>query len=175
MFALRPWPAGLTTILSPINSGLRIQFDGTSSIGAASYAWDYGDGNSDTGPQPIHIYSTPGLFYVVELTVTNACGAISKRKFALNQLSEEEVDFDAKLELYPNPATAEVNLEWNAQNIEPQSVSIFGLNGALQQQALIENTQSGSLTISLNGLAKGLYLMRINHTKGVEQFKLRVY
>jgi PKD repeat protein len=162
------------TILPPTNSGLRIQFDGTSSVGAVSYAWDFGDGNTATGPQPIHIYSTPGLFYEVELTVTNACGAISIRKFRLNQISVEEVALDGGLSLFPNPAAAEVNLEWNAQNIEPQSVHIISLNGAMQKEVLINDGKSGLQRINLGGFSTGLYIVRVNHAKGVEQLKLRL-
>ncbi len=52
-------------------------FDASSSSGdVASYAWDFGDGQSDTGVQPDHDYTTDGNFSVT-LTVTSSTGATS--------------------------------------------------------------------------------------------------
>jgi PKD repeat protein len=161
-------------ILPPTGSGLRIQFDGTLSTGANSYNWDFGDGNTGTGATPVHIYSTPNLLYVVELEVTNACGNKATRRFALNELSQEEWKAGPELTVYPNPATAEVTVEWNTRSTEPQRISIINLNGALQKQVLVQNALAGRQTVALEGLASGLYLIRVSHTKGTEQFKLRV-
>ena len=40
---------------------------------ATTYHWDFGDGNTDTVPYPVHYYSQYGMF-AVTLTVTNHCG-----------------------------------------------------------------------------------------------------
>ena len=57
--------------------GIPIQFDGTQSsdpLGSPlTYAWDFGDGGSATGPQPVHTYVAEGT-YPVLLTVTNTRG-----------------------------------------------------------------------------------------------------
>jgi len=54
-----------------------VQFDGTGSTDAAgpiaSYNWNFGDGTTDVGPQPIHTFTTEGTFNVA-LTVTNNAG-----------------------------------------------------------------------------------------------------
>lgn len=53
--------------------GLTVSFtDG--SIGADSYSWDFGDGNTSTSPSPMHTYAEGGT-YTVALTVTNAGGS----------------------------------------------------------------------------------------------------
>ncbi|MEM7037793.1 MAG: PKD domain-containing protein, partial [Bacteroidota bacterium] len=44
------------------------------SIGAQSYFWDFGDGNTDTSASPMHAYTQSGI-YTVCLTVTNFCGS----------------------------------------------------------------------------------------------------
>ena len=52
-----------------------IQFDGTGSTGdIESYEWEFGDGNTATGANPIHRYDEPGT-YTVELTVRTASGS----------------------------------------------------------------------------------------------------
>jgi gliding motility-associated-like protein len=44
------------------------------SISAVQYLWDFGDGTSDTSPNPLpHTYGSPGT-YIIDLTVTNALG-----------------------------------------------------------------------------------------------------
>ena len=43
-----------------------IDFDGK------TYAWNFGDGATDTVENPVHVYATPGT-YVVTLRITTAC------------------------------------------------------------------------------------------------------
>lgn len=53
--------------------GLTVTFtDG--SVGADTYSWDFGDGNSSTEASPTHTYAAGGT-YTVSLTVTNAGGS----------------------------------------------------------------------------------------------------
>jgi chitodextrinase len=61
---------GLTDV--PIQLDGRRSFDVDGSI--VTYAWDFGDGTTDTGDQVAHVYDTPGL-YTVQLTVTDDGGA----------------------------------------------------------------------------------------------------
>jgi len=55
---------------------LEVSFTGsqsTDNIGIASYAWDFGDGNSSTETNPTHTYNTAGN-YTASLTVTDGEG-----------------------------------------------------------------------------------------------------
>ena len=55
-------------------NALAVTYDGsTSSSGAVTYSWDFGDGSSDTGQVFTHTYASSGT-YNVTLTVTNICG-----------------------------------------------------------------------------------------------------
>jgi PKD repeat protein len=61
---------------SPTNPahGTAVRFDATGSgPSVASYAWDYGDGTTDSGVKPTHTYAAAGT-YVVRLTITDANG-----------------------------------------------------------------------------------------------------
>lgn len=55
-----------------------VQFDGTDSRDAegaiSSYLWEFGDGNTGTGPNPIHTYARPGT-YKVSLDVFDESGS----------------------------------------------------------------------------------------------------
>ncbi|MEL6625523.1 MAG: PKD domain-containing protein, partial [Bacteroidota bacterium] len=43
------------------------------SMGASSYLWDFGDGTTQSGQTPIHMYTTPGV-YTLQLIASNALG-----------------------------------------------------------------------------------------------------
>lgn len=61
--------AGFT---SSVN-GATASFTNTS-VNAASYSWDFGDGQTETVPNPAHTYANDGT-YTVTLTATNPCGS----------------------------------------------------------------------------------------------------
>lgn len=161
-----PVAAWTYTILSPINSGLRVQFDGTASTNATSYSWNFGDGNTGTGPTPIHIYATPGLFYQVELTVTNDCGGSDSRKFALSEIGLDENTLRANLKVFPNPASEVLNLHWDPQGLEPIRFKLYNSQGqaVLSQSAAAPN--SGRAQLNIAALASGMYFLHLESNSG---------
>ncbi|TDX00410.1 PKD domain-containing protein [Dinghuibacter silviterrae] len=70
-------PTAAFTLPQKISScpPLQAQFTNQSSSFTGSQ-WDFGDGNTSTGNNPVHFYSYPGV-YVVTLTVTGASGCTS--------------------------------------------------------------------------------------------------
>lgn len=68
-FAIQPGQEiGVAPHLVNFNSG-----ESTADDGIASYAWEFGDGNTSTEPNPTHTYEASGL-YSVKLTVTDTKG-----------------------------------------------------------------------------------------------------
>jgi PKD repeat protein len=59
------------TFLPDPSDGLMINFQDTSTGDPDTWAWDFGDGNTDTAQHPTNTYAAPGN-YVVTLTATNS-------------------------------------------------------------------------------------------------------
>ncbi len=68
----KPQAAFNAPVTSSCSAPLTVNFN-DNSIGAASYQWDFGDGNTSNQRNPSHTYTTTGL-YTVTLIVTNANG-----------------------------------------------------------------------------------------------------
>ncbi|MCB8998447.1 MAG: PKD domain-containing protein [Bacteroidales bacterium] len=52
--------------------GDKVQFN---VVGGKSYVWNFGDGNTSTLSNPVHIYTNPGV-YNVTVNATNGCGRV---------------------------------------------------------------------------------------------------
>jgi PKD repeat protein len=59
------------------SQGTLSAFDGSTTSGPATYAWDFGDGGTSTAQNPTYIYNLSGL-YLLCLTVTDSCGSSSR-------------------------------------------------------------------------------------------------
>ncbi len=160
------------TVLPPVNNGLRIQFDASASTNASSYAWDFGDGNTGTGVNPIHIYVTPGLFYYVKLTVTNACNNTHAWGWNLYAIGLEEQDGITKVEVYPNPADDVLMIEWDAEQFEMQSLYLRDASGRILQQ--VKPDQS-PYQWDVSRLPAGTYFLEMTHRHGQQSLPIVIH
>jgi len=152
------------TILPPVNAGLRVQFDASLSQNAVSYAWDFGDGNTGTGVNPIHIYATPGLFYNVSLTVTNACADVGNKTFRLNQIGLKETSLAKPILVYPVPAQDYLIIEFDPKR-PPETLTLINVSGA-QVLSVIPGEWEVTYTLDVSLLAPGMYFLQVvsNHS-----------
>ncbi|MFC2100296.1 PKD domain-containing protein [Bacteroidota bacterium] len=64
-------PAPCHSYFTYTANNLALNFTGISSLPAASYTWNFGDGSSSTSQNPIHVYTQPGYYTVCLLTSGN--------------------------------------------------------------------------------------------------------
>jgi len=64
-----------TSSFTSMTNSLNAMFTNTST-NATSFSWDFGDGNTNTGSDPNHIYTTDGT-YTVTMIATGPCGSIT--------------------------------------------------------------------------------------------------
>ena len=83
-------------------------------------------------------------------------------------LSGTEAVDNFSVELFPNPAKEQINVR--VLNASLETVTVYNVNGQLVN--LTENINSNSLTLPVNELARGVYMVQIKTDKGLENRKL---
>jgi PKD repeat protein len=143
-------------------------FDGTqdestvnfmsTSIGASTYSWDFGDGNTSTEENPIHTYGSNGTYEVI-LTVSNQCGEVeTTTTFIINVNAVTEADF-GNMKVYPNPASDYITISLENTLGDDIKLSIIDVQGKIVRSELI-NTENH--TINTSDLVNGTYMLRLS-------------
>jgi len=150
-----------------------------SQSGSVSYLWDFGDGTSDTGQFPTHVYTQAGTYalcvtviavgqnanmvstctdtYCDTLTV-DSTGAISYKNVnvVLNVYSPEQMNVEENnnqyVSLYPNPSHGSALLELEHESL----ILIYSMEGKLIREWKSEGGKE-----LLPVLAPGTYFVRI--------------
>ncbi len=140
------------------------------STNANSWEWDFGDGNTSTQQSPSYSYTASGI-YVITLTINGICTHTDTVSIIMSSL--EDLSATLSVELIPNPAVDQVQLEFSQVLDQSYSLQMIGMDGKIvQQQQLQAGTQTKS--IALDGLAAGIYLVRIANEKAQMTLKLVV-
>jgi PKD repeat protein len=113
--------------------GTAVSFTSTS-VGASTWAWDFGDGSTGTGPQTSHTFIAPGSF-LVQLAIGNGQATVSTSRMFV-------VTGD------PIPQVKEMVLPWIAKTVD----------GALVQSSdlYLHNPGPGSIDVTLEFRRRGL-------------------
>jgi hypothetical protein len=88
------------------------------------------------------------------LEFTYAGSSTSATRVVPSLISREQT---SSFSVYPNPATSKVTVVLNGQSIF-YTIQVFDMNGRRLRSV---NSLRGSTEISLQGLAKGMYILRI--------------
>lgn len=150
-------PATISIMITPVNDpataragldqtvdqGDRVDFDGTSSFDldgdAFDYLWNFGDGNTGSGPTPSHIYAASGI-YTLTLTVTDLFGASSTDSLTVTVNYVEPPTLAAGR---PIPISDGFTLQFN-QNLDVGVLNLYDQGGSF-----------GSADVTVVGAATG--------------------
>lgn len=172
---LAPVASWTYNIISTTSSGMLTQFDASASQNATSYEWDFGDGSPVVTGQvmPQHNYITPGLFYLVTLKVTNTCNDVNVSSFRLNQISIDEwSDIGQSIELFPNPASKNVFIQWETSDVSPTKMQLIDAAGRIIFERQISSNGVEEFSFDVSSLSSGYYLVKVLSDKGIKEFKL---
>ena len=140
--------------------GRTLFFDGTASTAPPgrsinTYAWDFGDGDTASGPSPTHVYATENTFVVV-LTVTDSHGVSAT---ATQGIAVGGLDPVASFTVSPESGTTDTTFSFDASasTAVPQATIEgyawdFGdgnLAAGLQPTVIHMFTTAGTYTVTL--------------------------
>jgi PKD repeat protein len=151
-------------------------------IGTATYLWEFGDGDTSTVKNPVHVYPTGGT-YVVVLTATNECGTstktdtISIASFGppVAGFSADTMSGCAPLTVnFTNNSLGAVSYQWTFPGGSPDSSTVANPtvvydSAGVYVATLIATNANGSDTSSMNitvntGPTAGFTFVISNHT-----------
>jgi photosystem II stability/assembly factor-like uncharacterized protein/PKD repeat protein len=144
---------------------LQVQFNDASMGNIDTYIWDFGDGDTAMVKNPMHTYTTPGI-YDVKLYIKSGMleDSIVKNAFIDVVSSIEDIDLEKKLKIYPNPASQDASLTIELGGATIQSIELFDLVGK-QVRAEFDINQTKT-NFRLNAKSKGLYFIKITTVGG---------
>jgi 3D (Asp-Asp-Asp) domain-containing protein len=156
-----------------------------------TYFWDFGDGNTSTLQYPTHTYASSGL-YLICLTITDnsSCtstycdsvgivlfgGGENRSGFTVNvippaSLGTNEISTSVtSLNLFPNPATENAVLNYNASVAGNHQIVISDISGKIiSAESFAAQKGNNSKAISLNEMSAGIYILSVTDESGNAQ------
>ena len=113
------------------------------------FNWDFGDGNTSTIMNPVHIYYQPGE-YNVKLTVTNGCGTRSDTKKIYVEDIWDNCDLQAKFSFQIHGDTVYFSDASTGSSISKRIWSFGDLSGSTTKNPVHVYADDGKYTICLS-------------------------
>jgi PKD repeat protein len=139
--------------------GSSVEFENQSEH-AENFIWNFGDGNTSTEVNPMHTYSQTG-FYNVRLEGSNVCYLCDTTQTLAVTPGEVLLvtgALNTGVQLLDN---GQIRINYALERPADLEVEVLSAGGQLIRRTQFNNAHLGSDIIDLNGIAKGLYLIKI--------------
>lgn len=142
-------------------NGSDFDFSDLTPIGT-SWLWDFGDGNTSTMQNPMHVYAMAGN-YAVTLTVTvGPCSnSFMQNVTADRGASIDEVLANGSFQLFPNPGTGRFHVRAEALRSSEIQVVIYDLTGREVYASQPIKSVAIDQQIDLRHMAVGTYIVQL--------------
>jgi PKD repeat protein len=129
-----------------------------------SYLWDFGDGETSTEKEPVHLYGASGTYFVTQI-VTNACGADTLvQEVSIINSSTDLPRFLQDVLVFPNPNTGVFVLELTGLPVGVVDLEVVDVLGrAVFQHRLDMSHGHFRQEIALPAASAGSYFLRLHH------------
>lgn len=140
----------------------------------SSWSWDFGDGNTSTTQDPVHLYSTPGTYEVCLTVMTSSCTKEFCDTITVTSVNTDPyVAFARDATVFPNPASGSVSVELG-QATRPV-ISLRSMDGRqLREWQFTGSDTDFRKELDLNSLPAGLYFLDIRAKEGIVVKKLQI-
>ena len=139
-----------------------VDFTNTS-VGADTYAWDFGDGEVSDEESPVHNYATAGT-YTVTLTTTNECGTATETFEVVVEGVNAVQDLAgvSNFNLFPNPNPGKFTMLLEGEGRDKVTVTFLNVLG---QELEMHEVDFGAgylnKEFNLSGFVNGVYFARL--------------
>ena len=159
---------------TPVQTGLSVKFNDMST-NAATYLWDFGDGQSSIEQNPTHLYALPGN-YVAKLTVTNFCNTNATAKALALTSSVSNLDEQLDVQILPNPTQGDFVVEMTSRAGSEARLSLLDAQGRLIKNTATRLRTGATERIPFVGLAlpPGVYQLKVQTNEGAQTFRVVV-
>ncbi len=146
-----------------VGSGRTVQFQVQENrLPAATYSWDFGDGNTDTGYSVSHSYTSDGTYSIQLEVLEQSCSGNSSQTLNLNTSGFAGIKPGMGLKVYPVPFESLLKVEYTVQRAGEVYISLYDLSGkqvvALMHHVPEAGLQQRSLELPVNA---GTYYLEI--------------
>ncbi len=142
--------------------GSQVLFEDASYHDIRSWQWQFGDGQTDTVPHPVHQYDTSGS-YEVCLSVSNPRGADTLCQTVNVIINGVQEVVAQGMEVYPNPAKDEITILLPS-GLEEESLRLT-IYDTFGKAILKRVVREPSFNISIRDLANGMYFLKVQSTE----------
>ena len=138
------------------DTGLTVNFTDATLNAPGYWYWDFGDGDTSLLQNPVHTYSSSGIYYVC-LTAGDSCVTDSYcDSVAIIAVGIDDAFITENINLYPNPNNGSFIIE--LIDIENTIIEVYNIAGQLiLRKSLVENTTK----IDLTKHSKGMYFVKL--------------
>ncbi|TXB69461.1 PKD domain-containing protein [Phaeodactylibacter luteus] len=164
---------------------LTYAFLNLSSDFAATFEWDFGDGQTSTEPLPLHTYAAPGnyeatltlstpdgctsVFTMVLSTTGNGFTGQPSYRIATATTGPEPAGANARA--YPNPTRSAIQVVWDRADAGPFSYQLTDMRGRIlaSGEALPGHVP---FAIDMQPWPAGLYLLQLQNKNGAQALRI---
>ena len=156
-----------TASFSAVAAGLSVNFTGTATNNI-NVSWDFGDGGSSTNLTPTHTYAADGTYFVC-FTAANSCDTVTVcDSVTVSTAGLIELEL-GEISAFPNPSSGLVTVNMTNMNGFSGDWALLDLDGRRINAGEVKVLSAKeSFTISLEALAPGNYILRMEGKKGQE-------
>lgn len=137
-----------------------------STIGATSWAWNFGDGATSTDQNPTHHYDQSGTYHVIlSTTGTDGCADALQKTIVVENAHPvtTETSFNdlATIRVFPNPSAGDFTVDFDLETQRIVKGQVFDLLGRAVLIVPTTAVQNNQIQLNANTLDKGIYILRL--------------
>jgi PKD repeat protein len=137
------------------------------SVGATSWSWDFGDGQTSTDQNPVVEYTATGN-YTITLTVDGACSF--SQDVQIQQLGNPELNNKEIVTIAPNPSSGKTTLLFD-HGLNNATIQILSVDGKILRTIRFED-QIEILELDLSGWSPAMYYVKVQGSEKISLKKL---